>query len=122
MDPFKQINDTYGHPVGDQVLKEFACRSASLEREIDLVGRYGGEELITLLPETDRETACEAGTEDTLRNMSISDLPRDVRKGREAFRNKILFPNLSTNQQRIQLKLCTEAGITSPISITTSSR
>ena len=57
LDHFKQINDTYGHPVGDQVLKEFAHRCKSSVREIDLIGRYGGEELIILLPETDRRLA-----------------------------------------------------------------
>jgi diguanylate cyclase (GGDEF)-like protein len=57
IDHFKQINDTYGHPVGDQVLREFAKRCKTSVREIDLVGRYGGEELIILLPETDRKTA-----------------------------------------------------------------
>ena len=57
LDHFKQINDKYGHPVGDQVLKEFARRCKSSVREIDLVGRYGGEELVILLPETDRKTS-----------------------------------------------------------------
>ncbi len=57
LDHFKQVNDTYGHPVGDQVLKEFARRCKSSVREIDLVGRYGGEELVILLPEADREPA-----------------------------------------------------------------
>jgi len=57
LDHFKQINDTYGHPVGDQVLQEFADRCKRSVREVDLVGRYGGEELIILLPETDRPTS-----------------------------------------------------------------
>jgi diguanylate cyclase (GGDEF)-like protein len=57
LDRFKQVNDTYGHPVGDQVLREFASRCKSSVREMDLIGRYGGEELIVLLPETDRKTA-----------------------------------------------------------------
>jgi diguanylate cyclase (GGDEF)-like protein len=57
LDHFKQINDTYGHPVGDQVLREFAYRCKASVRDIDLIGRYGGEELIILLPETDWETA-----------------------------------------------------------------
>jgi len=57
LDHFKQVNDTYGHPIGDQVLREFAKRCKSSVREIDLVGRYGGEELIILLPETDGKMA-----------------------------------------------------------------
>ncbi len=57
LDHFKEINDTYGHPVGDLVLQEFAKRAAKSVREIDLIGRYGGEELIIFLPETNRERA-----------------------------------------------------------------
>lgn len=57
LDHFKQINDVYGHLVGDQVLQEFAKRCSHSVREVDLVGRYGGEELIILLPETDRKTS-----------------------------------------------------------------
>ncbi len=53
LDHFKQVNDTYGHPVGDQVLQEFARRCKGCVREIDLVGRYGGEEIVVLLPETE---------------------------------------------------------------------
>jgi len=57
LDHFKQVNDDHGHQIGDQVLHEFAMRCQNSVREIDLVGRYGGEELIILLPETDRDTA-----------------------------------------------------------------
>lgn len=57
LDHFKQINDTHGHPAGDQVLKEFAYRCKCSVREIDLVGRYGGEEVIILLPDTNRKLA-----------------------------------------------------------------
>jgi diguanylate cyclase (GGDEF)-like protein len=57
LDHFKKVNDTYGHPTGDLVLQEFAKRSAKSVREIDLVGRYGGEELVILLPETNKDTA-----------------------------------------------------------------
>jgi len=60
LDHFKHINDTYGHPAGDQVLREFAHRCKRSVREVDLVGRYGGEELIILLPETDRRSAMQA--------------------------------------------------------------
>ena len=57
LDHFKNINDQYGHLIGDQVLQEFAKRCKNSVREVDLVGRYGGEELIILLPETDRKTS-----------------------------------------------------------------
>jgi diguanylate cyclase (GGDEF)-like protein len=57
LDHFKQVNDNYGHLVGDQVLQEFAKRCRDSVREVDLVGRYGGEEFIILLPETDRKTS-----------------------------------------------------------------
>ena len=57
LDHFKQVNDNYGHPVGDQVLQEFAERCKCSVRDVDLVGRYGGEELLIFLPETDLQTA-----------------------------------------------------------------
>jgi len=57
LDHFKQINDNYGHPMGDKVLQEFAKRCKNSVREVDMIGRYGGEEFVILLPETDSETA-----------------------------------------------------------------
>jgi len=53
LDRFKEINDTYGHPVGDAVLVEFASRVKEVTREVDLAFRQGGEEFVVLLPETD---------------------------------------------------------------------
>jgi diguanylate cyclase (GGDEF)-like protein len=50
LDNFKTINDTFGHPAGDVVLKEVVCRINRVVRSYDFVGRYGGEEFLVMLP------------------------------------------------------------------------
>ncbi len=52
IDHFKLVNDRYGHPAGDEVLRELAGRSLRQVRSVDLVGRLGGEEFIVVMPET----------------------------------------------------------------------
>jgi|SRR5579884_3026460 len=52
IDHFKQVNDRYGHPAGDEVLRELADRAMRYVRSVDLVGRLGGEEFIVVMPET----------------------------------------------------------------------
>jgi two-component system cell cycle response regulator len=57
IDHFKKINDNFGHTIGDEVLREFAVRLASNVRAVDLACRYGGEEFVVLMPDTELEDA-----------------------------------------------------------------
>jgi diguanylate cyclase (GGDEF)-like protein len=57
IDHFKSINDTHGHPVGDDVIREVAARLSTVLRAGDVICRYGGEEFAVLLPDTDDEQA-----------------------------------------------------------------
>ncbi len=56
IDHFKRVNDTYGHLIGDQVLRATALLCQDHLRETDIIGRYGGEEFVMLLPETNDTT------------------------------------------------------------------
>jgi diguanylate cyclase (GGDEF)-like protein len=57
LDWFKRINDSFGHPTGDEVLRTFAITMFANIRSIDKFGRYGGEEFLLVLPDTPREMA-----------------------------------------------------------------
>jgi diguanylate cyclase (GGDEF)-like protein len=57
LDWFKDVNDRYGHPAGDAVLREFAVLLQETLRDIDLAGRWGGEEFLLILPGTDLDGA-----------------------------------------------------------------
>lgn len=59
IDHFKKVNDSYGHLVGDQVLRILTERCRASIREVDVLGRYGGEEFLILLVENDLETAAQ---------------------------------------------------------------
>jgi two-component system cell cycle response regulator len=57
IDYFKSVNDNYGHDAGDDVLRDFALRIKRSIRGIDLACRYGGEEFVVIMPETDMAVA-----------------------------------------------------------------
>jgi two-component system cell cycle response regulator len=57
IDRFKSVNDRFGHDAGDEVLREFALRIRTLTRGVDLVARYGGEEMVVVVPDASLEEA-----------------------------------------------------------------
>jgi two-component system, cell cycle response regulator len=79
LDHFKTVNDTHGHLAGDAVLRETAQRIRAARRVYDLVGRYGGEELLVVAPGCDLQAA--AGIAERLRR-AVGDQPFDIAEGR----------------------------------------
>jgi two-component system cell cycle response regulator len=79
MDFFKAVNDTHGHAVGDAVLREFALRLRRNIRGVDLACRFGGEEFVVLMPDTDFQQA--QGVAERVR-AAVSERPFDVGGGR----------------------------------------
>jgi diguanylate cyclase (GGDEF)-like protein len=59
IDHFKKINDTYGHTTGDEALRNLAARLREQIRHPDIIGRYGGEEFLIVLPNSEAEAAAE---------------------------------------------------------------
>lgn len=78
IDRFKKINDTYGHPVGDEVLIEFSKRLVRGVRAIDLVARLGGEEFVVIMPDSSIDQARIVA--ERLRE-SVASVQFDVEKG-----------------------------------------
>ncbi len=81
IDKFKNINDTYGHQTGDQVLRTFAAIIRSILRKTDFCGRYGGEEFLILLTQTDLQAAkvFAERIRDCIENSFFPDLGPDSR-------------------------------------------
>ena len=80
IDHFKKINDSFGHQVGDEVLREFAVRLASNVRAIDLPVRFGGEEFVVVMPETQ---LCDAERIAERIRMHVAGSPFRVMDGEE---------------------------------------
>jgi two-component system cell cycle response regulator len=78
IDFFKEVNDTHGHEAGDDVLKAFSGRIGKSVRGIDLACRFGGEEFVVVMPDTDLAVA--NGVAERLR-CEIADYPFEVSRG-----------------------------------------
>jgi diguanylate cyclase (GGDEF)-like protein/PAS domain S-box-containing protein len=76
LDHFKAVNDTYGHQTGDRVLRQLGELCRQELREIDIVGRYGGEEFACVLPETGLDSALEVA-ERFCKSVAATTLPME---------------------------------------------
>jgi diguanylate cyclase (GGDEF)-like protein len=74
LDHFKSLNDAHGHAAGDTALRFFAQACTAAVRSTDLVGRYGGEEFVLLIPGASADSA-EAITEDINRHFATARMP-----------------------------------------------
>jgi two-component system, cell cycle response regulator len=80
IDHFKRINDTYGHPAGDAILKEVSHRLALGTRTYDWVGRYGGEEFVVVVADSNAETValCAERLRESVASTPMSALGTEV--------------------------------------------
>lgn len=81
LDHFKSINDTWGHPAGDDVLAQVAEALRTETRPTDLVGRFGGEEFVGLLPDADTDNALAAAERIRARISALQVITTDKRGG-----------------------------------------
>jgi diguanylate cyclase (GGDEF)-like protein len=120
LDHFKQVNDIHGHAKGDEVLATVAAVVASNVRESDFLGRYGGEEFVALLPDTDRaggallaeklrQAVADLEIPDLDRRLSasfgVATLPGDAVNGEQLLRatDRALYAAKRAGRNRVEL-------------------
>jgi diguanylate cyclase (GGDEF)-like protein len=81
IDHFKKINDTHGHPIGDEAIKAMAAAASKHLRPTDMIGRFGGEEFVVMLPHTDESGAVVAAERirESVANVVVPAGTQDVR-------------------------------------------
>lgn len=84
LDHFKRVNDSYGHGVGDDVLRSFATVASALLRKSDILARWGGEEFVAICPHTDEPNAV-VGIERLLKEWSQTQVSEQVPQLRVSF-------------------------------------
>jgi len=78
VDSFKEINDTYGHDVGDEVLKMVASKLIDSIRQTDIAARWGGEEFMILLPETSSPYSVAELIRSNIAKYNFESIPKSV--------------------------------------------
>lgn len=98
IDHFKRVNDTYGHPIGDKVLQSLAELCRKNLRATDMIGRYGGEEFVILLPETQI-----INPSLSVEQSRATTMPMDARGVAERLRQEIARTAIETEQGTIRI-------------------
>ena len=99
LDHFKMFNDSYGHVVGDQVLRAVAKLMTSALRESDIIGRYGGEEFAIILPDTNNSAAIFAAERLLAR---VADVPIDTEAGKLTIQLSIGIAGMNQDTPTLQ--------------------
>jgi diguanylate cyclase (GGDEF)-like protein len=99
LDHFKLINDTWGHPAGDDMLVAVADVLRGETRPSDIVGRFGGEEFVVLLPDTDRAAATAAAERIRARIAGLSVISTDKRGGPAVIANRTTSIGVSSRPE-----------------------
>jgi diguanylate cyclase (GGDEF)-like protein len=102
LDHFKLINDTWGHPAGDDMLVAVADVLRTETRPSDVVGRFGGEEFVVLLPETDRAAAAAAAERIRARIAGLNVISTDKRGGPAVIANRTTSIGVSSRPENAE--------------------